>query len=232
MAKQDFFQSVRTAVRFLAPRVETDNPYTKPSELEQRLRGAAIWLTPKSVEGFNPQDFCDVPEQERESLIQDVSSFIGVAEAVRPDRPAKPGEVETALPRFLKIVTTVQKLLSDEWIDAANRMLDEACAWAKARQWPTQFFPRQISEDFIGTYELRKLVFAVQGSQLVLNPVGRFAPGADGMFDLAVLPVYESVMILRQLGQWHIHPLSGENQRREWSEGAFVETAEKLARLA
>ena len=232
MAKNPFFQNVWTAVKFLAPRVEADNPYTKPEEIERALRGATIWLTPKSVEGFEPEDFEDIPQQERQALATNVKAFREVGETVPANAPATAEQVQEALPRFLKIVVSVQKMMCDEWIEAASTLIDQARSWALTKEWPTKCYAKQISEDFLGTYELTKLVFAAEGSQLVLNPVGRFAPGADGMFDLAVLPDYESVMVVRKEERWQIHPLAKGDKRRMWSETAFIETAEKLARLA
>lgn len=232
MAKQEFFQSVRTAVSFLAPRVDGDTPLRDRNELEGALRRAVIWLTPKSIQGFDPGDFADLPSEQQDELAASVDEFISVAKSVPANEPANSDQINAALPPFLNIVKAVQKIVRDEWLDAARRLLEQAENWAMARQWPTRCFPKAISEDFIGTYTLRKLVFGVEGSQLVLNPLGRFAPGADGIFDFAVLPVYESAMVVRQQGKWYIHPPSHEHRRREWSEVAFVETAQKLTRLA
>ncbi len=54
MARDEFFQNVRTAIRFAAPTVDLDNPYTDPKDLARVLRGTASWLTPRSVKGdFN-----------------------------------------------------------------------------------------------------------------------------------------------------------------------------------
>jgi hypothetical protein len=232
MAKTDFFLSVRTAVAFLTPRVEVDNPYTDVRKMEQALGRAAIWLTPKSVEGFDPHDFADLPEQERQSLVENVQQFMHVAETVPSNQPATPQQIQAALLPFMNIVEAVREMVRREWIEAAGKLVESARGWAQVRQWPTRCFPRQISEDLIGNYQLEKLVFAPDGSQLVLNPEGRFAPGTDGMFDLAVLPVYEAVMVVRQGNRWYIHSLTGKDQPREWSETAFVETAEELARHA
>jgi hypothetical protein len=232
MAKSEFFSNVRTAVRSLAPRVEADNPYTDSTRLERALRGATVWLTPKAVEGFEIKDFGDLPPGERNALAEHVRKFLKVARTVAPQEAAAPEQLREAVPQFLDIVVAVQKMMRDEWVAAARWLVDQATGWAQARAWPTQRYSRQISEDLIGTYQLDKLVFAVEGSQLVLNPLGRFAPGADGMFDLAVLPVYESVMVVRRGSRWYIHPMPREDNRREWSEAAFVETAGKLARLA
>ena len=57
-----------------------------------------------------------------------------------------------------------------------------------------------MTEDFIGQYKLDRLVYSAEGVQLALISVGRYAPGTEGMFDLAVMPAYDSVMVVRQGG--------------------------------
>jgi len=232
MPKDEFFQSVRTAVGFLAPRVEADNPLLAPAGLEKGLANATIWLTPKSVEGFDPSDFGDLSQAEQAALVENVERFVDVAGGVPSNQPAQPEEIVKALPHFRDIVSFVQKTMREEWMRAATDLLNEAEGWACAKDWPTQRYPKTIAEDLLGTYELEKLLFAAEGSQLVLNPLGRFAPRSDGIFDFAVLPVYESMMIVRQHGRWFIESPPDRDERREWSEMAFVETALRLARLA
>jgi hypothetical protein len=232
MAKEDFFLSVRNAVRFVAPRVEADGPYDDLDKLKKMLRAATIWLTPKSVAEYDPQDFASLPREEWEALEKDVSAFGAVARDVPPQQPATREQVQAALPPFLKVVKAVRKIMRDEWTGAAGELIEQARHWAEARNWPTSLYAKKISEDFIGTYELNRLIFAAQGAQLLLNPVGRFVSGADGMVEMAVLPAYDSVTVVRQEGRWRIGPLPGQKSRRDWSKAAFVEAAEMLARLA
>ncbi len=58
MSKQDFLNNFRIARNlFVHPRVTMDSSHLEPHELEQKLARAAIWLTPRSVQGFNASDF-------------------------------------------------------------------------------------------------------------------------------------------------------------------------------
>ncbi len=84
----------------------------------------------------------------------------------------------------------------------------------------------------MGTYELDRLIYSVMGSQMALIPVGRYTVRSRGVFDLAVMPAYESVMVSRTpSGKWTIDPLPGENKARRWNASHFVEVSEKLARM-
>ncbi len=232
MSKKSFIQNIRTAVQFLTPRVDADNVFSRPDELRRKLADSPVWLTPHAVEGFNARDFGDLPEPQRAGLARDVEAFAAVAQKVSPKAAATRGQVDSALPRFLNIMSTVRAVVLDDWVRAATALVDQAQAWSDARKWPSRRYQKQISEDFIGTYDLTKLVFAVQGAQLVLSPVGRFTPKSEGLFDLAVLPDYESTIVLRQAGRWRIYSERGEAESRDWSEEVFVETSEGLARVA
>ncbi len=58
MAKQDFLANIRIARNLFGhPRVETDSPGLNGPHIADVLARAAIWLTPKSVQGFDSNDF-------------------------------------------------------------------------------------------------------------------------------------------------------------------------------
>src|SRR5438270_9868691 len=222
MARDEFFADVRRAVSFIAPRVEADSPCTDTNYLQRMLRGADLWLTPKVVEAFDPEEFADVDEAVRDALHRAVEEFRRAAVTVNPREPALPEQRDAALSPFTRIVKIVQDLIRDDWVSASTALLAEAEDWAKEQGWPTRRFPKDITEDFIGKYKLDRLVYSAEAAQLALIPVGRFAPGTDGLFDLAVMPAYDSVMVVRERGRWFSHPLLEESRRQDWSKGAFV----------
>lgn len=231
MARNEFFRDVRRAVSFMAPRVEADAPFTDPGYIEQMLRRTDAWLVPGVVAAFHPEDFADLDEKTREELIRAVTAFLAAARSVPPNLPATKEQRDAGVRPFLQIVQIVQELLRDDWMRAANGLLGEAEAWAQEVGWPSKRYSKVVTEDFIGSYTQDRLVFSAEGAQLALVPVGRFAPGTDGMFDLAVLPAYDSVMAVRQGNRWFLHPLPGDEDRQEWSKEAFLDTSLRLARL-
>jgi hypothetical protein len=231
MARDVFFADVRRAVSFMAPRVEADSPFTDTNYIQRMLRGADLWLNPKVVEAFSPDEFADVDEGVRDALLGAVVEFRRVAATVNPREPALPEQRDAALSPFTHIVKIVQDLIRDDWVSAASALLTKAEDWAKEQRWPTRRFLKDITEDFIGKYKLDRLVYSAEAAQLALIPVGRFAPGTEGLFDLAVMPAYDSVMVVREKGRWFIHPLPGDSSREDWSKGAFVSKSLQLASL-
>lgn len=232
MARDEFFADVRGAVGFMAPSVEADSPFTDTNYIEKMLRSADLWLTPSVVSAFKPEDFADIDEGTRVALSDAVRKFRSVAAQVNPSGPALPEQRDAARPPFKQIVETVQILVRKDWVGASTALLADAENWAREQGWPTKRFPKDITEDFIGKYNLDKLVYSAEGSQLALIPLGRFAPGTHGIFDLAVLPVYDSVQVVRRNDRWFIDPLPNETGRVVWSREAFIARSLLLARLS
>ena len=228
MARDEFFADVRRAVQFMAPRVEADIPFKDPSYIERMLRGTDLWLSTRVVAAFDPADFEGVVGN---ALGRAVAEFREVAVAVDPHEPTRQAQRDAALAPFQQIVQIVQNLVFEDWLAASTALIAEAESWAREEGWPTRRFPREVTEDFIGNYELDRLVYSTEGAQLALIPLSRFAPGTDGMFDLAVMPAYDSMMIVRERGQWFIHPLPGQDARQDWSKNAFVSKSHDLARM-
>jgi hypothetical protein len=108
MSLQDFWLSVRTGTSFLAPRATADSPKLDANKIAQTLRSAVIWLTPKSVEGFEAADFPFLPESERTQLADLVAQFHAIASIVPPTEPATREQIDQALPFFLGIIKMLE----------------------------------------------------------------------------------------------------------------------------
>jgi len=88
MAADEFWLNLRTSASLIAPSVSTDVPGQNADEVERRLREAAIWLTPGTVAGYDPEAFSFLASPERQQLSRAVSDFLDVARQVPGDGPA------------------------------------------------------------------------------------------------------------------------------------------------
>ncbi len=108
MALSEFWQSVQAGARFVSPNVSVDSPKLDASAIERSLRLSTIWLTPRVVEGFDPDDFNFLPPPQRNGLFKSVQSFRSIAEKVPADKPPTSLQIAKALPSFVKILSLLQ----------------------------------------------------------------------------------------------------------------------------
>jgi len=143
MSVRDFFLSVRTAAGLVFPTATVDSPTLDASRIEEILRGAHLWLTPSSVQGFNHEDFGFLPENERNRLEECVHSFREVASRVPTAAAASDEQVQRALPHFRGIL---EILRPDRYGDPdalilgkrlEQRWQDERPSWVRELRFET-----------------------------------------------------------------------------------------------
>jgi hypothetical protein len=109
MAIDEFWQNVRLGARLNLPtRVISDTPRMDDEVIKNALANSHSWLTPKSVQGFDPADFAFLPPEERNRLTENVNGFLALAKTVDPKKPATAEQVEAATPFFTDIVKSLE----------------------------------------------------------------------------------------------------------------------------
>jgi len=109
LAKRDFLGNLRVARNlFVHPqRVEADSASVDTAAIADNLVRAAIWLTPRSVAGFNADDFPELGSVRQAELQTAVQSFRAVATQVPAGKPATReqfGNARIAFARILEIL--------------------------------------------------------------------------------------------------------------------------------
>ena len=119
MSKQEFISNFRIAEEFLFfhPRVEADSAQFDTQAVAQKLALAlAIWLTPRSVRGFNAAEFPELGPDRRRELEQAVQAFLEVASQVPAKEPATLEQYDNGKAAFAKLLEILEPYLaiSDE----------------------------------------------------------------------------------------------------------------------
>jgi len=120
-----------------------DSPTLDEASIENALRGAALWLTPKVVWGFDAADFAFLSDLERTELSDSVASFLAVADQVPPNRPATSEQIESALPALLRIIQiTRPDIYGDSDAFAAGKQIERQLtgklpAWVRQLKFET-----------------------------------------------------------------------------------------------
>jgi hypothetical protein len=112
-SKRDFLSNFRVARNlFVHPRVEADKTSVPATAIQGALSRADIWLTPKSVAGFNAADIPELGLDRQRELQAAVQSFLAVAKQVPADRPATAEQFGNASVAFAKIRQILEPYLS------------------------------------------------------------------------------------------------------------------------
>jgi hypothetical protein len=236
MPKDEFVQNLRLAASTVAPSVHTDSEQLSARQISRRLARAALWMTPKAVEGYDPEDFRDLPKDQQEDLRNAVGEFKPLASSVPPDEPATDEQYKRGLELFTRIVSLVREPILAEWKDSVERIVAETEAWAVKHNWICRREKKTVSERLLDSYELSQLMIHADGSFIVLNPVARFVPGALGVVDLTLVPSYHFLSIPRKKDGWHLQMDPGRKGglpvSKDWNENSFVEAVTWLRQRA
>jgi hypothetical protein len=110
--KHDFLLNFRIARNLVAhPSVQADSSSVDKATAERILTRSAIWLTPKSVAGFNAADFPELGSTRQQELLSAVQSFLAVAQEVPPDKPATREQYGNAIVAFRRILEILESYL-------------------------------------------------------------------------------------------------------------------------
>jgi hypothetical protein len=174
MAKQEFLSNFRVARNLFAhPHVHTDSSQINPQALERMLARAAIWLTPKSVKGFNADDFSELGTDRQKELQVAVREFLEVANQVPPNEPATPEQFGKATMAFAKMLAILQPYVP---IPQEGNQVEEALKRVDFPPWVVNW-DYELGSDEDGSPAVWINVFADQDTA-PRREFGRFASQA------------------------------------------------------
>ena len=231
MAREDFIDNLRLASRTLPPpSVWTGRGPEADALFSFSMHSADLWLTPKSVAGFDPADFSDWRPAERAELERDVAAFLEVAKQVSADQPATKGQSKQARKHLEHVIGMVGKRLLGEWLAAQQNLMAEATSAAKAKGWFVEKDEKDVRESLLGAYRAPRLRIRTQDNEVVLDPIARFGSGRQGVVDLVVMPTYETkYLVAFKDGHWQIVSPERSLHARPFTRKTLVNTITRLA---
>jgi hypothetical protein len=94
----------------------------------------------------------------------------------------------------------------DEWVARLSALVDSVEQWAQEDGWSTRRIEKQLEDSDIGTYQAPALLLQREFTKMLLEPIARSAPGAEGIVDLYRMPAYDDVASLYfHGGAWQLH---------------------------
>ena len=127
-----------------------------------------------------------------------------------------------------------------EWVSRLSNLIDTIKNSAEESGWRTRRIDKTITERELGSYKVPVLLMEKDTVEVVLNPVARFVPGAEGAVDMYLAPAYDDIASLYfEGGQWMLHYAERPNpfatqsviemKSRPYSNEAIIATLEGMA---
>jgi hypothetical protein len=92
------------------------------------------------------------------------------------------------------------------WLDKLLKLVTTVNEWAKDLGWSTKVVEKRMEDPEIGNYKAPALLLQKETTRLLLEPVARSAPGAEGLVDLYRMPSYDDVASLSYYNDgWNVH---------------------------
>jgi len=96
--------------------------------------------------------------------------------------------------------------LRKEWLDRLSRLVHDVKNWAEKLGWSTRQFELAREDSKIGRYQAPALVLQKDATRILLEPIARSAPGANGVVDLYLMPAYDDIVSLYLVDdRWQLH---------------------------
>jgi hypothetical protein len=92
------------------------------------------------------------------------------------------------------------------WIERVSNLVDQTEQWAREMGWSTRRVQKKLDDAWIGKHQVPALLMQQETCRVLLEPIGRSSPGADGVVDLYLMPAYDDIATLYfYSNRWNVH---------------------------
>lgn len=96
--------------------------------------------------------------------------------------------------------------LRDEWLARLSNLVHDIESWSQGSGWSTRQIEVALEDSEIGKYQAPALLIQDDAIKILLEPIARSAPGAEGVVDLYLMPAYDDIASLYLYDDgWHLH---------------------------
>jgi len=101
--------------------------------------------------------------------------------------------------------TTNGQRLREDWLERVSNLVESVEKWAEELGWATRRIDKEIEDSEIGRHRVPALLLQQETTRMLLDPIARSAPGAEGVVDLYVMPAFDDVASLYFYnGEWQL----------------------------
>jgi hypothetical protein len=92
------------------------------------------------------------------------------------------------------------------WIHRVTSLVRKVEQWAHEMGWSTRRVEKKLDDAWIGKHQVPALLMQEDTCRIMLEPVGRSTPGAEGVVELYLMPAYDDIASLYYYGdRWNLH---------------------------
>lgn len=96
--------------------------------------------------------------------------------------------------------------LRDGWLARLSDLIDTVRGWAEELDWSTRRIETKMDDLEIGNYKAPALIIQKETVRAILEPIGRSAPGVEGVVDFYLMPAYDDIASLYFYDDgWYLH---------------------------
>jgi hypothetical protein len=181
-SKQDFLTNFRMARNlFFHSRVYTDSTSLDQDSIKRMVVRAALWLTPKSVAGFNAAHFPELGTDRQLELQRLVKEFREIATNVPPNKPATGDQYDSATLVFMKLIQILDPYL---FSPQEGEEVEEALKKVDFPPWAVNW-DYELGSDPDGSPSVLVTIF-VDDESLPRRELGRFASSMTSKIRVAL----------------------------------------------
>jgi len=105
-----------------------------------------------------------------------------------------------------KTLSPEAEALKKTWLDRLRDLVTLVETWAKELDWSTRRIEKKMKDSEVGAYRAPALIMQKETTRVILEPIARSTPGAEGVVDLYLMPAYDDIANLYYFeGEWKLH---------------------------
>ncbi len=96
--------------------------------------------------------------------------------------------------------------IREKWLERLSDLIQAVEKWARELGWSTRQIEITMQDFQLGKYKAPALLLQEDATRVLLEPITRSAPGAEGVVDLYLMPAYDDIASLYlERDGWRIH---------------------------
>lgn len=97
------------------------------------------------------------------------------------------------------------------WVTLVGALVAQVDSWARQLGWTTRRIEKKLDDAEVGRHRVPVLLMQDGTCRVMLEPIGRSAPGAEGIVDLYLMPAYDDIAsVYYYSGRWNLHYMPPE----------------------